>query len=73
MNRGVSMFYDHLQDRWSVELNGRHYGLHCGECFDLIAGTHAIPCRLEMDEEWFIVIKGVRMNLRTQDIYTINI
>ncbi|WP_161954906.1 DUF5348 domain-containing protein [Moorella sp. Hama-1] len=30
--------YDPGQDRWMVELDGRKYGLHCGEGFRLSLG-----------------------------------
>ncbi len=73
MNRGVDMVYDEAWDRWSVDLGGRFYSLHCGECFDLIIGAYQMPCRLGMDDDWLIIMKGVRMNLRTQDTYKVNI
>ena len=67
------MVYEPMQERWVIEQNGRNYGLHCGEVFELNLGTQTIPCRLEMDHEGYIIMKGVRMNLRTQDTYKINL
>lgn len=73
MSRNVDMVYEPLEERWVVELNGRHYGLHCGEVFELNLGRQTIPCRLEMDNEWYILMKDTRMNLRPQETYKINI
>lgn len=73
MNRSVDMYYDPIQERWLVELGGRDYGLHCGECFELIIGTLSIPCRLERDSDWYIIMKDARMSLRKQETYKINV
>lgn len=73
MIHNVNMFYEPAQDRWIVEMDGRHYGLHCGEIFELNLGSLKVPCRLELDDEWYIVIRDTRMNLHLQEIYTINI
>jgi hypothetical protein len=59
MSRDVEMMYDPIQDRWIVELKGRTYGLHCGECFGLIIGLNQIPCRLELDNQWYIMMENV--------------
>lgn len=32
-------------------------GLHCGDCFQLYAGTW-FPVRLEYDEDWFLLANG---------------
>jgi hypothetical protein len=56
MNCDVEMMYDPIQNRWIVGLNGRTYGLHCGESFELIIGSNKIPCRLELDDQWYIII-----------------
>lgn len=71
MNSETTMIYDDVQNRWLVDLNNRFYGLHCGECFDLVIGNDRIPCRLELDRDWFVIIQDVRMNLRTQDSYKV--
>jgi hypothetical protein len=73
MSRNIDMIYDLIQERWVVELNGRHCGLHCGEVFELNLQRQTMPCRLEMDDEWYIILKGARMNLRTHETYKINI
>ncbi|MFC4620574.1 DUF5348 domain-containing protein [Camelliibacillus cellulosilyticus] len=65
------MIYDDDSDRWIVDFNGRFYGLHCGETFELAIGKTAIPCRIELDSVWYIVLQGIRFNLRKQDTYRI--
>jgi hypothetical protein len=73
MSRDVEMMYDHIQDRWIVELNDCPYGLHCGECFELIIGLNNLSCRLERDSQWYIMMEDVRLNLRAHDTYKVNI
>lgn len=70
MKRTQEMFFDEQHARWTVLLNGRPYGLHCGETFELILGNNNILCRLELDN-WFVIIQDVRFNLRTQNTYMI--
>jgi hypothetical protein len=72
MNRGV-MMYDPCRDRWIVKLNGTIYGVHCGESFELVIGSHNISCRLELDDQWYIIMQDVRLNLRAHDSYIVNI
>lgn len=67
--RWSEMKYDFEQDRWTINLRGRWYGLHCGEGFELVLGERTIPCRLELDLQWYIVMPGARLNLRTRDTY----
>lgn len=67
----AEMFYDQTQNRWAIERKGRLYGLRCGECFELVIGSHSLPCRLELDSHWFVIVNNVRLNLRTQDTYNV--
>lgn len=69
----VEMSYDSDQERWVVDIGNRKYGLHCGEYFHLLVGKSKFPCRLELDSEWYIILQGVRFNLRIQDIYLVSI
>ncbi|SFM05150.1 hypothetical protein SAMN03159341_1157 [Paenibacillus sp. 1_12] len=73
MKRKIEMCFDPDQDRWYVELNGRNFGLHCGEGFDLYIGGEPFPCRLEMDRHYYIILKDVRFNLRKSDKYMVNV
>ena len=65
------MIYDDDLENWMVELNGRTYSLHCGEIFDLVIGVTNIPCRLELDSQWYVIVHEVRFNLRPKDTYRI--
>jgi len=67
------MRYDPEQERWTVFIDKRLYGLHCGESFGLFIGTMLIPCRLEFDQEWYIIMRDTRFILRNQDRYMITI
>jgi hypothetical protein len=73
MKRKAVMHYDSMIDRWCAELDGDEYGLHCGESFELYVGGDPVPCRIEMDREWYVIVKDVRFNLRKSDKYTIRL
>jgi hypothetical protein len=54
------------------------YMMYPGQCFDLLIGEgEGIPCRLELAgiHKWYVVlgVNGVKMNLRTNEIYQIKI
>lgn len=70
---GREMTYDPEQERWMVELDGQKHGLHCGELFELKIGKHYIPCRLELGNDWYIVLPGAQFNLRRWETYKIAI
>jgi hypothetical protein len=69
------MKYDREVGYWVVVLDGKEYGMHCGEWFDLfLSDTQSAPCRLEWDQNWYVVMmKNVRLNLRKQEIYKIEV
>ncbi|CAM3958965.1 DUF5348 domain-containing protein [Paenibacillus alkaliterrae] len=68
------MWYDPTTDRWSVDLQGRRYELHCGETLELYIGGEPVLCSVEMDrQQWYFVIKDVRFYLRTSDEYVVSI
>lgn len=70
---GVEMKYDPQQDRWVVVMGHREYGLHCGEYFEIWIGKTSIACRLELGNDWYIIMQDARFNLRTQDTYRVKI
>lgn len=67
------MHYDEVQDQWVVVLNGKKYGLHCGESFELYIGEMAITCQLELANKWYVIIDDTRLDLRENDQYLVNI
>ena len=67
------MRYDPALERWYVELQGRNYGLHCGEGLDIYIGGEPIPCSLELDLHWYIILRDVRFNLRPSDKYMVSV
>lgn len=73
MNRKVPMHFDAEQQRWCVALQGRNYGLHCGESLEIYLGKEPIPCRLELDWHWYVIMRDVRFNLRESDQYSVNL
>lgn len=67
------MTYDRDMDRWVVHLEDSLYGLHCGECLEIRIGDRGVPCRIELDREWYVVMREARFNLRKRDAYQVEI
>ncbi|TFJ90633.1 DUF5348 domain-containing protein [Lentibacillus salicampi] len=67
----TTMIYNPDLECWMVELRGRSYPLHCGECFELLLGRDKLPCRLELDNDWYVIMEEMRFNLREQDSYKV--
>lgn len=67
------MTYDHEQNRWMVDTGDYCHALHCGEGFDLLIGSTSIPCRIEYDYQWYVIMPDVRFNLRNGNSYKVNI
>ncbi|MDC3413802.1 DUF5348 domain-containing protein [Aquibacillus sp. 3ASR75-11] len=67
----ADMIYDNNRECWMMERNGRTFNLHCGECFELIIGNSKMPCRLELDNQWYVIIHESRFNLRVREVYKI--
>lgn len=69
------MKYDPELECWFVVLEGRDYGLHCGEWFDLSLGETSIPCRLELDRKWYVLMGSgkLRFYLQTKEIYKVEV
>ena len=65
------MTYDSECYGWVVHIQGKVYGLHCGECMELRIGDRGIPCRLELDRDWYVVMREATFNLRKKQIYQI--
>jgi hypothetical protein len=63
--------YDSEYDGWVVHIDGKKYGLHCGECMELRIGGRGIPCRLELDRDWYVVMREAAFNLRKKETYQI--
>ena len=71
MQKKVIMFYDADSECWCVQLNDKIYGLNCGESFKLSIDGKLIPCTLELDSDWYVVMKDVRFYLRQKDKYKV--
>lgn len=73
MRKKFPMRFDSECERWCVELQGRNYGLHCGESVEIYIGGEPFPCSLEMDRQWYVILKDVRFYLRPSDKYMVSI
>ena len=62
MKQGT-LVYDHATDRYDIRFDlDCYYGLHCGECFDVMVGGKWKPTRIEMAADWYLV------GIRTDDL-----
>lgn len=73
MREEVIMFYDSESACWHVQLNEKSYGLNCGEGFKMLIDGNLIPCTLELDSDWYVVMKDVRFYLRQKDKYKVEL
>lgn len=67
------MRYDRELNIWVVVIEGKEYGLHCGEWFGLSFGKECVPCRLELDRQWYVVIRGIRFYLHPKEVYKVEV
>lgn len=67
------MTYDRDGACWVVHLDGRTYPLHCGEFLEIRNGDKGLPCRIELDRDWYVVMQEARFYLRKKDSYYIHI
>ncbi|KIL41922.1 hypothetical protein SD70_04050 [Gordoniibacillus kamchatkensis] len=67
------MTYDKDGACWVVYLGGRSYTLHCGECIEIRIGDKGIPCRIELDRDWYVIMREARFNLRKKETYQVDI
>lgn len=71
--REANMRYNPELDRWSVQFRDSDYGLHCGEALELVVSGKPHPGRLELGETWYVVVDGVGLGLRPNEVYQIRI
>lgn len=70
MKQGT-LIYDTKTGRYDIRFDLDHYygGLHCGECFDVMAGGKWKPTRIEMAADWYLVgiptsdLEGLRVRM----------
>lgn len=67
------MRFDPKHERWYVELQGRSYGLHCGEQMEIYIDGQPVVCRLELDQDWYVNLKDACFNLRPTVSYIVNV
>lgn len=68
------MTYNRDADCWMVHIDGRSYTMHCGEWFEIqIHEDKGMICCLEMDRDWFVIVREARFYLRKKDTYHIHI
>lgn len=71
MRRKSTIRYNADRDVWCISHDAHPYALHCGECFDLAVGSSWIPCRLELDTNWYVILAGTKLTLHNRTAYTV--
>lgn len=71
MKHWSEMKYDREWNCWIIKYEEGEYRLHFGDWCYLLLGKTSVPCRLDEDQEWFVVIDGVRFYLHTEDTYKV--
>lgn len=52
------MSYDEAEGRWIVEAEDEVLALHCGNFLEIRIGDQGIPCRIELDRDWYVIMQG---------------
>lgn len=70
----LDMIYDREQERWGVVMDEEVYSMHCGEKFEIYLGNQqSCICRLELDQEWYVIMGEISFQLRNKQTYWIAI
>jgi hypothetical protein len=71
MSQWRKMTYSPKSERWGVHMDGWFAGYHCGESLVIRIGDKGVECRMEYDQEWYVIMKEARFNLRKKDTYQV--
>jgi len=63
--------YNGETERWEIHMDGWFDALHCGESLKIRIGETAIPCRIECDRDWYVIMSEARFNLKIQFTYQV--
>lgn len=67
------MKYDEAGDRWIVVAEDTLLALHCGNFLEIRIGDKGIPCRIELDRDWYVIMQGAQFYLRKRDTYQVEV
>lgn len=75
MNRKwMDMRYNRDMGCWFIIEDGQMSVIWNGEWFDLYITEHlSYPCQLEFKKRWVLKMGSMRLHLRTQDVYKIEV
>jgi len=73
MQREGRLLFCSQRNRWNVHgVYDKPIGLHCGECFEIQVGQSYLPCRIELDKEWYVVFSNSTIfHLSPKAIYNV--
>ena len=66
-----NMTYNQETERWEVHMDGWFADVHCGESFTLRVGDKWIPCRMELDCDWYVIMEETQFTLRQKKVYQV--
>ncbi|WP_019638523.1 DUF5348 domain-containing protein [Paenibacillus fonticola] len=72
MGNYYTLKYDKNEDTWrAITEANRKFSMHCGDIFHINMGKIQLPCRLEMDSDWYAICESVRFRLHPKEEYKI--
>lgn len=72
----LTLQYDKENDRWAYQSGKKAWlidYLHCGDVFHLKIGEQKLRCRIEMDNDWYVISSNKRFKLHPNEKYEIQI
>lgn len=69
----IELTYCKVAACWMVHMEGQRFPMHCGEWMNMRIEERGIPCRLEMDRDWYVILGQTRFYLRKKDTYLVEI
>ncbi len=74
MELTFTLKFESLKDQWlMLDNESQAYAMHCGDVFHIQIGKLQLPCRLEMDSDWYAICENVRFRLHPKEQYKITL
>lgn len=72
-SRWIELTYGKDAACWMVHMEGKVFPMHCGEWMNMRIGDKGLPCRLELDRDWYVILGQTRFYLRKTDTYLVEL
>jgi hypothetical protein len=68
------LLFDADTERWEVwNVYNEPEAVHCGESFEKKVGNEFLPCRVEMDSDWYVIFRNTSFYLHPRISYWIRV